>query len=65
MSDYLALKGLNDGIEAGAEQDKINVVHETINQPKPLYLTVACMLGLGEGRKRQEESCFFIFSFNK
>lgn len=44
MSDYLALKGLNDGIEAGAEKDKINVVHKTINQPKPLYLAVAWIL---------------------
>lgn len=40
MSDYLALKGLSDGIEVGAEQDNINVVHKPINQPKPLYVAM-------------------------
>lgn len=60
MSDYLALKGLSDRTEAGAEQDNINVVHKPINQPEPLYIAVEWMKpdNLGKRRGREAESLY-------
>lgn len=62
MSDYLALKGLSDRTEAGAEKDNINVVHKPINQPEPLYITVEWMKQITWWREEKENQNPFMFN---